>query len=393
MRGYRNFIIIFSSLFILYIVAELNKPKPVDWTVTISKSDKNPYGGYIVYNQLKDLFPGASMRSYYLPVYNQLNNIKEKNTAYLILTSSFEPSKYDYREMMDYVVQGNYIVVSAENFGKGFLDSLGLKTNAKFSMQNKDSAAINFVNPLLKSKKVFTFLSFTMDQYFSKLDTAKTTVLGVNDKDQPDFIKIVYGNGALLVHSAPICFSNYFILFANNATYTARALSYVPANISKIYWDEYYKISDQASSTPLRFFLENDHLRWALYLALAGLMIYVFFQMKRRQRVIPVITPLKNSSLDFIRTVSNVYFNQKDNNSIAHKKLSYFLDFVRQRFYLPTSEMDQNFIEQLARKSGVPVSETTDLVNLLSQIETGDNVSDHLLLMIDQHIDNFYKQI
>jgi len=182
------------------------------------------------------------------------------------------------------------------------------------------------------------------------------------------------------------------MLFANNATYTARALSYVPANVSKIYWDEYYKISNK-SSTPLRFFLNNEHLRWAVRLAMAGLIIYVLFQMKRRQRVIPVITPLKNSSLDFIQTVSNVYFNQKDNNSIAQKKLSYFLDFVRQRFYLPTREMDQNFIEQLSRKSGVAVSEITDLVNLLREVEAAEEVSDHLLLMIDQHIDNFYKQI
>ncbi|MEO6453774.1 MAG: DUF4350 domain-containing protein, partial [Ginsengibacter sp.] len=275
MKGYRNFIIIFSALFILYVIAELNKPKPVDWTVTISKNDKNPYGGYIIYNRLKDLFPGVQMRSYYLPVYNQLNNIREKNTAYMILTPSFDPSKYDYREMMNYVRQGNYVMVSAEDFGKAFLDSLKIKTNSRFSMQNKDSSKVNFVNPLLKLEKAFTFLSFTMTQYFSKLDTAKTTVLGVNDRDEPNFIKIAYGKGALLLHAAPICFSNYFMLFATNSMYTARALSYVPPGISKIYWDEYYKITNEPSSTPLRFFLKNENLRWALRLAMAGLIIYV----------------------------------------------------------------------------------------------------------------------
>jgi hypothetical protein len=232
-----------------------------------------------------------------------------------------------------------------------------------------------------------------MNQYFSKLDTVKTTVLGINDKDQPNFIKIVYGKGALLVHSLPICFSNYFILFANNATYTARALSYVPVTISKIYWDEYYKMRNEVPTTPLRFFLNNVHLRWALRLTIVGLIIYVLFQMKRRQRVIPVIAPLKNSSLDFIKTVSNVYFNQKDNKSIAQKKLSYFLDFVRQRFYLSTRDMDENFIDQLARKSGINVTEITDLVNLLSEIESKEDISDHLLLMVDQRIDNFYKQV
>ncbi len=47
--------IVFSALFILYLIAEINKPKPIDWTVTISKQDKNPYGGFIIYKQLKNI--------------------------------------------------------------------------------------------------------------------------------------------------------------------------------------------------------------------------------------------------------------------------------------------------------------------------------------------------
>ncbi|MEJ7677787.1 MAG: hypothetical protein WKG06_07955 [Segetibacter sp.] len=65
---------------------------------------------------------------------------------------------------------------------------------------------------------------------------------------------------------------------------------------------------------------------------LAGLLLYVLFEMKRRQRIIPVITPLKNSTLDFVKTVASVYYNEKDNNGIADKKVNYFLEFVRSRF-------------------------------------------------------------
>lgn len=393
MKGYKNFIIIFSALFILYVIAELNKPKPLDWTLTIGKNDKNPYGGYIVYQRLKDLFPHVPVNSYSLPPYNQLNNAKQANTAYLILTASFKPSENDYQELMRYISQGNYAVVSAENFSTSFLDSLGLKINRRFSLRAGDSGMINFVNPVLRSKKPFTFLRFTLDQYFSRVDTAKTTVLGVNDRDQCDFIKITHGRGQLLLHTSPVCFSNFFILFQSNALYTARALSYIPAEISKIYWDEYYKAPDKRASTPLRFFLQNEYLRWALRLVMGGLIIYVLFQMKRRQRVIPVITPLQNSSLDFIKTVSGVYFNQKDNRGIAHKKITYLLDFIRQRFYLPTHEMDQNFIQQLARKSGISVAAITELVSLVQQVEYESTVSDQLLSAIDKHIDNFYKQI
>ncbi len=393
MKGYKNFIIIFSAVFALYVIAELNKPKPLDWKLTIGKNDKNPYGGYIIYHRLKDLFPNVPVNSYSLPVYNQLNNVAEENTAYLILTSSFRPSENDYQELMHYISQGNYVIVSAENFSRPFLDSLGLKIDRRFSLRPGDSGIINFVNPLLRSEKGFTFLKFTMDQYFSRLDTPKTMVLGVNDKQQSNFIKMAYGRGQLLLHTAPVCFSNYFILFENNAVYTASALSYIPARISKIYWDEYYKAPGERASTPLRFFLKNEYLRWALRLVIAGLIIYVLFQMKRRQRVIPVITPLQNSSLDFIKTVSGVYFNQKDNKGIAHKKITYFLDFIRQRFYLSTHEMDEHFIQQLARKSGISVAEITDLVNLVQHVEYGNEVSDHLLLTIDKYIDNFYKQL
>ena len=393
MKGYRKFMIIFSVLFILYVIAELNKPQPIDWTVTLSKSDKNPFGGYIVYKQLKDLFPTAKLQSYRMPLYDQLNNIDEQNTAYLVISPSFNPSKNDFEEMRYYVNQGNYVMISAANFGKSFLDSFQLKTDTRLSILNKDSTSVNFVNSALKAPKNFTFLSSTIDQYFSAIDTAITTILGTNDRLQPNFVKVEYGEGAFFIHAAPLCFSNYFILFANNAEYTAKALSYLPEDIDQVYWDEFYKLGSEGAATPLRLFLSNSYLLWSLRLAVAGLLIYVFFEMKRKQRVIPVLDPLRNSTLDFIKTVSNVYFNQRDNAGIADKKITYFLEFIRQRFFLQTNVLDNIFIEQLSRKSGVNAYEVTDLVEILNNIKTGEGVSDKLLVALDQRIDNFYKQV
>lgn len=393
MKGNRKFIIIFSLLFVLYVIAELNKPKPLDWTVTLSKSDKNPFGGYVMYNQLQNLFPSARFKSYQTTVYDQLNNIEEQNTAYLIIAPTFEPSKVDFEEMRNYVKQGNFILVSAARFSKAFLDSFKLKTDERLSLINKDSTSINLVNPALKTRVNYTFLSSTIDDYFSRIDTAKTVVLGINDRQQPNFVKIEIGEGAFFIHSAPICFSNYFMLSGNNAEYSAKALSYVPAGIDRLYWDEYYKLGQEGSKTPLRLFLSNSYLLWALRLAVVGLLIYVLFEMKRRQRVIPVITPLRNSSLDFVKTISNVYFNQKDNAGIADKKITYFLEHIRQRFFIQTSTLDSHFIEQLSRKSGIDTRELTDLISILSEVKSGYPVSDKLLLILDQRIDNFYKQV
>jgi hypothetical protein len=384
--------IVFGLLLIIYIVAEANKPKPVDWRVTLSKDDKNPYGGYIVYHLLKDIFPGTVIQSHRTPVYDQINNYRDNSSAYLLLSSQFNLSGTDFEEMKDYVKRGNYIFTSSLNFKKSFTDTLGFKTFSRVSILKDDSTSVNFVNPILKSDRNYVFNKSTIDEYFLQFDTARSLILGVNNNGQPNFIKVEYGAGAFFIHAAPLCFSNYFMMYKDNAEYTAKALSYIPKGIETIYWDEYYKLGPGGAATPLRFFLSNEFLRWALRLAIIGLLIYALFEMKRRQRVIPVIERLRNTTLDFIKTVSSVYFNQKDNNSIASKKVNYFLEYVRHRFYLQTQQIDENFIQQLSRKSGVEKTDVEYLVKLLDEVNSGYAVSDKLLLKLNHQIEIFYKQ-
>ncbi len=393
MKGYRTFIIVFCAVFVLYVITELNKPKPIDWSVTLSKNDKIPYGGFAVYTLLKDFFQQSSISSYRTPIYDQINNSDKTNTAYFVISPTFDPSAADMEELKSYIRNGNYLFVSANAFRQSFLDSLKIATKTRYSFSQNDSTSINFVNPSLKSAKDYTFFKTTIDQYFSKIDTAYTVVLGVDDHHQPNFIKVAYGEGAIFIHANPVCFSNYFLLHNANASYPAKALSYIPKNISNIYWDEYYKAGREGAATPLRFFLSNEYLRWALRLALFGMILYVLFQMKRRQRIIPVIEPLRNSTVDFVQTVSGVYFNEKDNNSIADKKVNYFLEFVRTRFNLPTHELNEDFTEQLSRKSGVEKEYVAELMKLFSRIGKEHNVSDRLLLLLDNQIDHFYKQV
>jgi hypothetical protein len=392
-KGYKTFIIIFSLLFILYVIAELNRPKPIDWSITISKKDKNPYGGYIIYDQLKSIYPNAAIQSYRTSVYEQVNNSEETNTAYFIIGAAFRPAATTTTELLNYVSRGNYVVTSADLFYTPFLDSLKLETDRSVVFENKDSTSINFVNPVLKAAENYTFLKGTINQYFSKIDTTKATILSTNNKGKPVFVKVPYGKGAFFVHTAPLCFSNYFMLFRDNASYTAKALSYIPVGVTKIYWDEYNKMGPEGEQTPLRFFLANEYLRLSLRISLIALLLYVLFEMKRRQRIIPVITPLKNSTLDFVKTVAGVYFNEKDNKGVADNKITYFLEFVRNRFNLGTQTMDEDFVEQLHRKSGVDKEEVAALIAQVIALSKQQNVTDNMLLKLNSNIDNFYKQV
>lgn len=392
MKGYRRFITAFILVLALYVVAEINRPKPVNWTENLSKDEKAPYGTYILYQELKDIFPQATINSYRQPVYNQVNNSTDSNTAYLLLEPDIRMSKDDLDELLNYTANGNFVFIAAEHFNKLLKDTLRFDTEQRFDIAGKDSAAVNFVNPFLKAGTGYGFTAMTLGGYFSKIDTMQSIVLGTNKHTDVNFIKIPYGEGAFYIHAAPLCFSNYFMLTAGNASYTAKALSYLPAHIKQIYWDEYYKLGPEGSNNPLRFILNNAWLKWTFRTGVFTMLLFVLFEMKRRQRVIPVIEPPRNTTLDFVQTVGGAYFNQHNNKNIALKKISYFMEFVRTVFYLGTSELNDAFIQLLSKKSGVNENETRQLVNLIYEINGSEQITDQALIQLSNQIDSFYAK-
>ncbi|TDH28768.1 DUF4350 domain-containing protein [Segetibacter sp. 3557_3] len=393
MKGYRNFLVVFTLLFALYIVAELNKPKAINWEISLSKDDKDPYGAYVLFKSLKELLPTAAIESYRTPVYNQVNNYTGRNGAYLIISPDFKPSGEDLAELDRFVRRGNVALISASDFAKSLQRKLRFTTSSRMSLGLMDSTSVNLVNPQLRNNSNYVFRRMTIDEYFSKIDTANSTVLGINDRGRPNFIRVKSGAGVYLVHAAPLCFSNYFMLYRNNASYTSKVLSYLPQNTNRLFWDEYYKLGPTGPTTPLRFILSNPYLLAAFRLGLIALVLYVLFEMKRRQRIIPVIEPLKNTTLEFAKTIAGLYYQQKDNQGIARKKINYFLDFVRNRYFIPTTALDSTFLNTLSQKSGVALSEVEPLVASLREIDYDYPVSDTLLLTLNTQIDNFYKQV
>ena len=392
MKAYRRFIFAFVIVLALYIAAELNRPTPVNWSVTLSKEDKNPFGSYIFYNQLHDLFQEAEIKSYRLPVYDQINDYTDSNSAYFLIDPEFKFSKEDFDELLNYVSLGNYVFISSYSFSKRISDSLHVETSKRITLRDKDSVKINFINPSLRAASDYRFNRFSIDEYFEKIDTNTTIVLGSNQFKDVNFIKMPFGNGAFFIHANPLVFTNYFMLMRNNAKYTSAALSYIPAGVKKIYWDEYYKSGRGGLQSPMRFILGNVYLKWAYRIALLTMLVFILFEMKRRQRAIPVVAPLRNSTLDFVQTVGTVYFNQHDNKNIALKKIQFLMDYIRSHFYLSTTNINEEFIESLIKKSGINENEITSLMNDIGYVLNDGNITDNILLQLNNSIDSFYKK-
>jgi len=390
MKGLKTYLIIGGAVLLLYIIAQFNRPKAIDWSETLSNKEKTPYGTYILYNRAADLFPGAHITPYREPVYNAIVDDSIKNSSYIIICPQIDISKVDYIKLTDYIKKSNDVFISAQDFGELLEKKLDVKTQTILKF-NEDPIPINFVNPNLDSVKYYSVDKGSTNIYFSKFDTVKAVVLGQDARHKANFIKYTFGKGSLYLTSNPKMFSNYSLLKPDGAGYAATALSYVK-NTRNIIWDEYYTQGDIGEDSPMRVFLSNEYLQWAYYITIFSLLLFILYEIKRRQRIIPVIEPLRNSTLDFVNIVGQLYYEKRNNANIAHKKVLYLLAHLRDEYQLKTNKLDQEFIEKLSSKMGIDANFAYDFVNLLNFISVQDRVSDRELIELNRIIEQFYIQ-
>jgi hypothetical protein len=52
MKDLKIYIFLASILLVFYVVAQYNKPKPTDWSLTLVNTDKIPFGTYVLFNRI-----------------------------------------------------------------------------------------------------------------------------------------------------------------------------------------------------------------------------------------------------------------------------------------------------------------------------------------------------
>jgi len=386
MRGYKIYFGIGLILIVVYLVAQYNKPTPTNWAPTYLATDKIPYGTFIIRDRIKDITPGAKVQASTLPVYNTLKNKKFNNAAYILVAQKIDVSKTDFDAMKSFMQAGNSIFIASYDFGK-LEKQLKIQTGTSMSAERP---SLNFTNQNLKTDANYGFERGIGSQFFNKIDHQKATVLGINNKQKPNFIKLSYGKGALYLISEPGFYTNFNMLDKYGAEYAAKTLSYLQHS-NQIIFDDYFSAQKSETTDLLRVFFKHPELKWAYYLAIFSLVIFVFFEIKRRQRIIPIADPLKNSSVEFAHIVGSVYYHERDNLDIAKKKINYFMEYLRSRYYLKTNEIDVDFANLLAEKTGINEALAKTITRYFVQIPTMSELSDPELINLNQSIEYFHQ--
>jgi len=399
MKSQRKFIVILVVVFVAMVMLEMLKPTPINWAHSYSQKDKIPYGNFILFRILPKIFPNSTSEIIREPIYNALPSVGEDSadfqqhdsSLYLFINETFSPDDLDTKSLLAFVKSGGIVFASAEMFKGNLADSLRIKTSFNYAMVYSDSNVIHFTTKAFPNhSKRWIFKKGTATHYFQTFDTAQSTIIATNFSNEPVMLRMKFGQGYFYLSSIPLCFTNYSLLDKKNRDFITKSFSFVHAD--RILWDEYYKVGREEAKSPFRYILSVESLRMAYYLLLVGAGLFVFFRMKRNQRIIPIIPPVRNSTLDFVQTVGRMYFEQNDHANLADKKIQYFLEHIRTTYFVRTNEFTEEFLYKIAGKSGVDITRVRALFLEIQHTIHKESLQEDELVSLHNQIESFYKE-
>lgn len=387
----RNILMLFGLALLAIIVIEAVRPQPINWRDSYTSKDKIPFGSYVIFEELQNWDTQKEVISITKNPFDFLKN-KEYNeqSSYIFVNKSVNFDKRAYQELINYIRKGNNVFIAANFFGATLSDSLNIELDIKYDWI-EEAIEPTFFHSSQESSNIKKFKKRINKTVFKSFDTTKTKALGYFKNEetplsQINFIKIKEGDGTLFLSTLPEAFSNFYMLKGNDG-YTSQLLSYLSTDT--YYWDDYIKSGRKIIDSPMRFVLNQIGLKWAYYLLILGMIVFIIFRGKRQQRIIPVIPPLENSSIEFTQTIGDLYFNHKDYSNIIGKKTTYFLERVRSLFYLQTNTLDEKFIRKLAVKSGHSLEETKELITLINTLRKRNIHSEEDLIQLNKKIEAY----
>ncbi|MCX6310891.1 MAG: hypothetical protein NT084_04565 [Bacteroidetes bacterium] len=402
-KNWPYYIVLLLVVVFLYRVSQEASQKQIDWDENYTGASKSPFGCYVAKDFIENML-SSKVEDVDLTVYQKLSEGAHINENYVFVNTDFAPSKQDVTQLCKFVSSGNTVFISARNFG-ALADTLKIDVGDPLMYDiHQDSistfsgavnsgsafAEANLVNPNLHLPKNASFDHTTYSVIFTKLDTNKTIVLGTGSENLANYVSVSFGKGKFLLHTLPDAFGNYYAADRSTSKYLFRCLSYLQDRPT--YFDEHYKVGRIENKDSRRYLLSEPALKLGYLIVVIAGLIGLFFGGKRRQRPVPIVVPPSNSTLEFVEQVGVLYYNQGNHADIVRKKINYFLESIRSRFFTQTNIFDDKFLERMENLSGTPKDQVRHLFATVDYLRNSQGCGEKDLKNLDKLIWEFNKR-
>ncbi len=406
---------------LLYFIVPSNdgekkkKDEKPEFKKELKDQRRNSSGAFILYELLKDYKNTVSLKTISDPLEKNLKQYQtDYPTVYFLVDDKMSISQKDMDTLYDFVSDGNVAFISAQTLNKKFYNfffssypyNTYRDTVYKLNFYHQD-LKLNTNYPLKIKRKGnierYAYRYMEVDDLYYDDDLV---VISTDKKhDRPIFIKFKVGEGWIYIHCVPEAFYNASMFEEEGLDYAESVFSNLPKG--HYLWHEHSKKynplddyknnkgsnnSSMKRESPLQYILGSRSLSWAYFTLLLSLLLYIIFKVKRKQRVIPAVEPNTNNSLDFIKTISNLYLRQnKHNKFIKHYEQS-FLNFIRDKYYIKSpAKISKEYVQSVSLKSDIEEEKIMDIFKGIKEAKTNYNYSGNDLIELHKKIEYFYR--
>lgn len=393
------------SLFIILIVSLTEyRDVPVHhWRETFNYNDEQPQGLYI-FKELADRYfkdipttvngyPEDTMNinSLYIqfvpndlesPLIDTLLEIAAAGNDVLIIGDFYDD---DIAETLDHYLDDAFLEDSLMSFN--FTDpNLAADTNYVYHFHDRDFVSSKQTKFNLMENPFY----FRDDLYWD--DGAQQYIKVSTPDSMIVMAAFPHGDGRLFYHVKKDLFYNYSYRQNQMFEYTQNVFAHFdPQHVYLLSPINLYQGPDPSSNNPLDFIMNQPALKAAYYLMLLGILLYVFFGGKRKQKIIPVIVKNKNTSLEYIETVSQLFYQQGQHEKLVTHMRNIFHHKMQKRFFIAPD--NPNYLEMLAKKSKISETELQYVMDRFRNLDDNFNFRGDQLVSLNRRLENIYKEI
>lgn len=402
---------VFAGLFFMLVYPYI---PTYQWNVTMAIDDEEPYGAYYFYEALSKSTDDEKFVLIDESITNQLDTLENKG-VYLFVGKYLYHDSLESVRLREFVERGNQAFFAVSNPDEGWniisqiTDSL-IPCNSAIKF---DRVSVTFDNdPLNKPYKFhYQWRHDTINYWWGYFDTCSMpldsnlkfaglpfnrgniTILSRFNGEFPDLISFPYGRGEVFLHANPIMFSNYYMINENGYNYANQCFETFSGKT--IYWDEAGKKTRMAKSPEasiFKFIFTKPGLKWGWFVMLGAIALFLIFNSKRRQKVIPPMPEKQNTSAAFVKAIALLYRTNGGHEKIAAEMMQYFLHFVKLKYGISIKlNKTEEYIPQLVEMSGMDESIFRRIFNLNIQLEVSAESKNNRLKAFNENLENFYK--
>ena len=381
-----------------------------DWNEYQPLMSLEPYGHELFFDLLDDA-NDQGIKVITTPLIDTLPILGEKRNYVYFNNRCFIDSANS-AHLIDFVEEGNNAIFFTPTVPYRIAQHLGLNyTYITYNYDDSLGVEMNFIDSSLYKPGGYHFDKLWADTavqanwtYF-EMETFDDSMM-VYDYARPhgdidgaiNFASFPVGKGYIYFHLNPRVFGNVHLATEEGFEYTNKVLSHFENH--PIYLDRYsenYNYEYQGNNSlhlresPLSYFFSQDALRYAWYVMLLSVALFLLFRTKRQQRIIPIIPAVDNTSIEFAKALGTLYYQSNNTRYITIEMMKLFHTFNRRRYNIQPAKKGESNADLIARKSRVELSEIKKIFELQRKLKYNDLARMREITPLFEALKNYYQ--